>query len=270
MIELNHVRKGSGEPLLLLHSLGGSVVMWEPILDTLGERREVIAVDMPGFGASPPLPDGTGPSAANLASAAMDFYDGLGIDRRPGVSGISLGGWAAIECCRQGRASAAVALCPAGFWREPFVPGRNLARAATRLLSPVAPLLLRSAAIRRRALAGNIRHGERTTPAQALRLVRGYAEAIAYPEANRLMCGGVVGDLSEIEAPLTIAWAEYDRVVRNTPLKVGILPGAVRQVALPGCAHIPTWDDPELVTRVILEGTSVRRDDNLEAIGDSR
>jgi pimeloyl-ACP methyl ester carboxylesterase len=30
----------------------------------------------------------------------------------------------------------------------------------------------------------------------------------------------------------------------------------VQQLTLPNCGHIPTWDDPELVARVILEGTA--------------
>jgi pimeloyl-ACP methyl ester carboxylesterase len=31
-------------------------------------------------------------------------------------------------------------------------------------------------------------------------------------------------------------------------------------VELPGCGHIPTWDDPELVSRVVLEASSQRVD----------
>ena len=69
------------------------------------------------------------------------------------------------------------------------------------------------------------------------------------------MRGSTVGELSDLEVPLTIAWAEFDRLVRNRPLPAGVLPEAVRQVVLPGCGHVPTWDDPELVSRVILEGT---------------
>jgi pimeloyl-ACP methyl ester carboxylesterase len=45
---LNHVRRGSGEPLVLLHPLGGELVVWEPVLDGLARERDVIAPDMPG------------------------------------------------------------------------------------------------------------------------------------------------------------------------------------------------------------------------------
>ena len=35
---LNHVRQGHGEPLLLLHSLGGSLVQWSPVMDRLARE----------------------------------------------------------------------------------------------------------------------------------------------------------------------------------------------------------------------------------------
>ena len=68
-----------------------------------------------------------------------------------------------------------------------------------------------------------------------------------------------VEDLEQVKVPITIAWAEHDRLVRNRPLKPGILPKRVKQVELPGCGHVPTWDDPELVARVVLEGSARKR-----------
>jgi pimeloyl-ACP methyl ester carboxylesterase len=134
---LNHVRHGLGEPLLLLHSLGGSLVQWTPVIDRLAEEREVIAIDMPGFGESPPLPEGVAPRAANLATAVLDFYDALGIEETPAIAGISLGGWVGIECARQRGASAVVALCPAGFWRRSTpAANRRLRRTSAAAVSP--------------------------------------------------------------------------------------------------------------------------------------
>ena len=56
-MEMHHVRRGGGEPLLLLHGLGGSWREWGPVIEYLAAEREVIAVDLPGFGEIPPLPD---------------------------------------------------------------------------------------------------------------------------------------------------------------------------------------------------------------------
>jgi pimeloyl-ACP methyl ester carboxylesterase len=251
---LNHLRRGSGPPLLLLHSLGGSIVQWDPVLDRLAAEREVIAVDMPGFGTSPPLPEGIEPTAANLAGAVLDFYESLALEQ-PGVAGISLGAWVAIECGRRGGVKSVVALSPAGFWKEPGPPGRSSAYWAARAMRPLAQLM-RAPALRRAALARNVHRPARVPAADAIALVRGYGGASAYLEANRHMCEGVVGDLSDLRVPLTIAWAEHDQIVRSRPLKDGILPKRVRQMTLPGCGHVPTWDAPGLVAEVILEATA--------------
>ena len=99
-------------------------------MEQLAAEREVIAIDMPGFGESPLAARRDPPRAANLATAVLDFYDALGIDGKPAVAGISLGGWVAIECARQGGAAAAVGLCTAGFWkRSPDSSNRTVARA---------------------------------------------------------------------------------------------------------------------------------------------
>jgi pimeloyl-ACP methyl ester carboxylesterase len=255
---LNHVRQGEGSPLILLHSLGGSLVQWSPVIDLLAAEREVVAVDMPGFGDSPSLPDEIEPSAANLATAVLDFADSLGLDGTPDAAGISLGAWTSIECARQGRARSVVALCPAGFWREEPGEGDPAAARARRIGRALRPLFrpITWSKRGRRILGRSFVHPERLSPSEALAVASAYVKSPAYPEASRLMRAGRVEDLSGIEAPITLAWAEHDRLVRNRPLKDGILPKWVRQIELPGCGHVPTWDDPDLVARVILEGTS--------------
>jgi pimeloyl-ACP methyl ester carboxylesterase len=254
---LNHVRAGSGEPLLLLHSLGGSVVQWSPVLARLAADREVVAVDMPGFGESPPLPDGIEPSAANLAAAVFDFHESLGLDR-PHVAGISLGGWVAIEYARQNGASSVVGVCTAGFWRrapENSSKRLNRTRQAGRALLPALGPIISTAEGRRRALGRFVHHPERLSPAEARSMARAYVTAPAYARASALMRANEVGSLDGLNVPVTLAWAEFDGVVRSRPLKDGVLPRTVRQVELPGCGHVPTWDNPDLVARVVLEGT---------------
>jgi pimeloyl-ACP methyl ester carboxylesterase len=259
---LHYLRAGEGEPLLLLHSLGGSLVQWSPVMDSLAAEHEVIAVDMPGFGRSPSLPKGIQPRAANLATAVLDFYESLGLDGKPAVAGISLGAWVSIECARQGGARAVVALCPAGFWkRSPAASDRVVARArrsgraARALLRPI----MSTARGRRRTLGRFIYHPERLSPGEAAAIAKAYVTAPAYDEASALMRAGRIEELKGIKVPITLAWGEHDTLVRNRPLPDRVVPKRVQQVELPGCGHVPTWDDPELVSRVVLAGARRKR-----------
>jgi pimeloyl-ACP methyl ester carboxylesterase len=254
---LNHVRRGHGDPLILLHSLGGSLVQCSPVLDRLAAEREVIAVDMPGFGDSAELPEGVSPRAANLATAILDFYDALGIEGKPAVAGISLGGWVAIECARQDGVSAVVALCTAGFWRRsPDPSNRRLARARRRgrALRPLFRPMMQTARGRRETLGRFIYRPERLSPGEASAIASAYVTAPAYDEASALMRAGRIEELKSIKVPITLAWAEHDTLVRNRPLPAKALPKRVEQLVLPGCGHVPTWDDPDLVARVVLAG----------------
>src|SRR2546421_2214342 len=45
-VTLNHVRRGAGEPLLLIHGIGGEWRSWEPVIGRLSAVRDVIAIDM--------------------------------------------------------------------------------------------------------------------------------------------------------------------------------------------------------------------------------
>ncbi len=48
---------GDGEPQLLVHGLGGSAVTWVEVMSGLADRGPVVAIDLPGFGATPARPD---------------------------------------------------------------------------------------------------------------------------------------------------------------------------------------------------------------------
>lgn len=96
MARLAFGRSGAGAPLVLLHALGLSRHTWDPVVPALAELFDVIAVDLPGFGGSEPLPDGVEPSPAALAGAVAELLDELGVTA-PHLAGNSLGGWVALE-----------------------------------------------------------------------------------------------------------------------------------------------------------------------------
>jgi pimeloyl-ACP methyl ester carboxylesterase len=245
---------GSREPLLLLHGLGGSGVVWDPVLDLLADERAVTVLDMPGFGSEPPLPDGVEPTAANLAAAIAARAGELGVER-PHVAGNSLGGWVALEMGRQGRAASVTALSPAGLWREPLGPRQ---RDPHRLAGRVRPLVSVALRVRRprEAMLRTFAARPERVPVEAGRdLVLGWIDASGYAGANRAMRTHLFDPRGyPTEVPVTIAWAELDRLVG--PPKPGRRPPGARFLTLPGVGHTPTWDDPELVARVLLEGSS--------------
>src|SRR3954447_3216186 len=181
---LNHLRAGAGEPIVLLHPLGAELVVWEPVIDRLAAQREVIAVDMPGFGRSAPLPAGVAPTPQALAGAIADFLDASGVDRAH-VAGNSLGGWVALELGKAGRALSVTALSSAGFWRQPLGPrpGPDRRRAG-RILLPVPSALARTPRRRHVLLPRFAGPPERVPPRAAARLVRSYVTAPAYEAAN--------------------------------------------------------------------------------------
>src|SRR3982751_6114114 len=112
-------RAGSGDPLLLLHGLGLTWRCWRPVLPELERAHDVVAMDLPGFGAAPPLPRGSRPTVEALSDAIEGALDeAAGLDAVH-VAGNSLGGWIAIELARRGRARSVVALAPAGFELPP-------------------------------------------------------------------------------------------------------------------------------------------------------
>jgi pimeloyl-ACP methyl ester carboxylesterase len=224
--------------------------MWDPVVDALARDRDVIAVDMPGFGGSRVLDRGSPASPSALAAEIGRFLAGLGVDR-PHVAGNSLGGWVALELALAGGARSVTAIAPAGLWRGALAPKRSAARVLARAALPVLSPLLATRAGRRAALMGSAAHPERIPPAAARRLVRAYALAPGFRAASDAMRAGAFRGLGQIEVPVTLVWPEHDRLVARP----AHLPPQVRNVVLGGCGHMPTWDDPDAVARVLLEGS---------------
>ncbi len=80
---------GSGAPLLLLHSNGGSAYEYEHVYDELAKRYRVIAWDMPGQGDSDPLLKHH--TVKDYADAVVALMDAMSIPKAA-VLGASIGG----------------------------------------------------------------------------------------------------------------------------------------------------------------------------------
>ena len=113
-MSLQFTRLGSGKPLLLVHGLGGTRASWCLIMRALGERREVIALDLPGHGASPAEADSETFAGQVRGVDAWLTAEGLeGVD----MVGSSMGARLVLALARRGRAVAVVSFDPVGFWQ---------------------------------------------------------------------------------------------------------------------------------------------------------
>ena len=88
---------GDGEPLLLVHGLGGAAANWVEVLPELVQRYRVLAVDLPGHAGSPPLPRGA--SVDDFAAVAAGVLAAEGVERAL-VAGHSFGGLVALRLAR--------------------------------------------------------------------------------------------------------------------------------------------------------------------------
>jgi len=91
---VNYVEIGEGEPILFVHGISGSWQNWLENLPYFGRGRRAIALDLPGFGASPmPSWDIDMPAYGRLLH---DFCEKLGVEGAT-VVGNSMGGFIAVE-----------------------------------------------------------------------------------------------------------------------------------------------------------------------------
>ncbi|GAA3387784.1 alpha/beta fold hydrolase [Cryptosporangium minutisporangium] len=95
---LAYTTAGTGEPLLLVHGLGGTRRTWRHLIDSLATTHTVIAVDLPGHGQSD-SPAGDYSLGAH-ASALRDLLAALGHSSATLV-GHSLGGGVALQFAYQ-------------------------------------------------------------------------------------------------------------------------------------------------------------------------
>ena len=120
-----HYREsGQGPTLILLHGIGMSHAAWTAVTPHLNAARRVIAFDIPGFGLTPPLPNYTPPTIANLVESLNECLYDIGIDSPVDFAGNSLGGCMALEAARRG-----IARSVGCYFTNGFVEG---ARTTTR------------------------------------------------------------------------------------------------------------------------------------------
>ncbi|MEV6766365.1 alpha/beta hydrolase [Streptomyces sp. NPDC051105] len=258
-VTVSYARVGRGEPLVLLHGIGHHRQAWDPVVDILATERDVIAVDLPGFGASPGLPAGLAYDLPTTNTVLAALFEALELDR-PHVAGNSLGGLLALELGREKLVRSVTALSPAGFWtqaerRYALAVLIAMRRIAERLPLPLVERLSRTAAGRTALTSTIYARPARRSPEAVVAETLALAGATGFAETLR--AGSAVQFTDDVPGiPVTVGWGTRDMLlVRRQGVRAKQIIPKARLVRLPGCGHCPMNDDPALVARVILDGS---------------
>lgn len=211
---------GTGPPLVLVHGLASSRVVWRSVVPVLGRDRRVLAIDVPGFGDAPPA--GPGFELGRVARAVLAGLEQAGVDEGFDLVGHSMGGAIALTLAAIApeRVAHAVLVAPAGL--RPFHPvAARLAGAGAeplvRLRSLAAPLA-DLAWGRRALLAAGVVDARGIGPAETRALIAASARA---RRTSAALAAVAAADLRPLlgapPVPLALLWGREDRVV---PLRV--------------------------------------------------
>jgi len=266
--DLAFEREGSGPALVLMHGVGHHRQTWRPVTRLLANDHDVIAVDSPGFGKSPPLPVGTPATIAAYTDAFEAWVGHMGLER-PHVAGNSMGGAIALELVRRGVVASATAISPAGFWS----PGeRTFCQRSLQLLAAMPPALRPAVKAAARTRAGRVAllgqlvgRPLRTPPDEAVGTLEDAWASAATLEA--CLAGFDHYDFHDGDqldgTPVTVAWGSRDLLLLYGPQSRrarAALPRA-RHITMKGLGHVPTYDDPGMVAGAIRTTTAATRGD---------
>ncbi len=130
-----------GPVLVLVHGIGASYLSWYPVVHALGEHHRVLALDLIGFGFTPP--HGRRATVKRNAQLVTDFAETM-TDQPVTLVGNSMGGLVSMLAAinRPDIVERLVLVDPA----LPLVSVRSISRDSQRLALPLVPFLGSSAA----------------------------------------------------------------------------------------------------------------------------
>lgn len=256
---IHAIRSGSGRKLLLIHGLGGSQRSWGTIVHSLSAEREVIAIDLPGHGASPPEDDSG--TFAGLVGSTQRFIteNGLvGVD----LVGSSMGARIVLELARRGIGGNVVALDPGGFWRgwerSYFKVTISASVRLLRALRPALPALSRNAASRTALLAQLSARPWALDPDLVATELKSLAATPTFDALVSDLAHGPEqeGPVVAPESRITIGWGRQDRLCLTGQASRAKAAFPTAELHwFDRCGHFPMWDQPAKTIQLILART---------------
>lgn len=242
-IHVNCMGPADGEPLLLLHSLGTDMRVWDPQAQALAARFRVVRLDLRGHGLSD-VPEGPY-TIEQMARDVLKVLDGLEI-MKCHVGGLSVGGMVAQSMAAQAPhrvaslvlVDTAMAIPPAQAWieRAAAVRKHGTGSVADAVVARwVTPAYL--------AVSG----------AHALRAMLLSTKAEGYAAtAEAIAAADLQGQTRQLRMPALVLVGEHDVAtpVAEARALAQAIPGARMQV-IPGAAHIPTLQAAGAITEAM-------------------
>jgi 3-oxoadipate enol-lactonase len=251
---LNYVRRGSGEPMLLIQGMSGNHLSWgEPFLTELERDFDLVAYDHRGVGKSSRVTDPF--SIADLADDAAAVLDALGWDSAH-VVGISMGGMVAQELAL--RHPQRVRTLTLGCT---YCGGEGSALTSNEVFAKLSEAMM--SGDRDRAIATsfevNISPGYGADQS-AYGTFYEMATALPTPvpvimlQAQAVQSHDTLSRLGEIQVPTLVIHGTVDEMLpySNAVLIAARIPGA-RLVTLEDVGHMFWWEQPERSAQAIRE-----------------
>ncbi len=219
---------GKGEPLVLVHGLGGRALDFAPMMPPLARNHRVFALDLLGYDGSD-RPD-VNYSVTLETGILRQFLDAQGLPRVD-LAGWSMGGWIALQFTSQSpdRVRRLVLLDSAGL---KFTPSFNLSLLAPRTMNDMHELEKLLTPRPGRVPAFILRDFLRQKLSEDWMIERTAANMITGREV-------MDGKLANVTMPVLIVWGRQDIL---TPLAVGeALHREIPQsalIVLDGCGHL--------------------------------
>jgi pimeloyl-ACP methyl ester carboxylesterase len=250
---INVIDIGSGPALVFVHGLAGSWQNWLEQLPVFAEDHRVVAMDLPGFGASPMPRDQISISA--YAGIVDELLGALGIERAA-IVGNSMGGFIAAEIAIDfsTRVERLVLESAAGITSQSEPTARLIPalRAAERSLLAITGWVAAKSdgvARRRRLRQATLNvvatHPDLLNSALAAELLRGSGKPGFIDAFYALTHYPIRDRLSRITAPTLVVWGERDFLVplRDADVFEELIPNS-RKVIYPDTGHVPMIERP--------------------------
>ena len=238
---------GDQPPVVLLHKLGGWVADWRGVAPALARDRMVIAIDLPGHGAS--TWDGAPPEVQSVHETAMLVRGALEeLGRTMGfakvhLAGTSLGGCVAVALaalCPQMVERLALPSCVLGSartWDEVMEKEAGQAGMFTPEGDPLPSPAALSRAVFHLDDAPRIAAEQNTSRRIAGRWIRPQERGVALTDFPTLM--------RQVEAPTLLLYGERDSFFLIYREEAEAQLRDVRSVILPDASGFPVQDQPD-------------------------